>query len=455
MSNINGVKKISFGTDGIRGVANKDLTPELAMMVARCAANEMCAGKKGSGRVLVGKDTRVSGDMLEAAMVAGVLSTGADVWRIGIAPTPMLAYLTKAMGCDFGVMISASHNPVEDNGIKIFSGEGFKLEGEIECAIQDRLNLNGHGVKLAGGGEVGCSVDKSNMSGEYINFLRKMLKGVNFKGKIVVDCAFGAASRFARRVFNDVADEVVFIHSDEDGRKINVDCGSTRPQKLQKLVLKQKARLGFAFDGDADRVLFVDENGQLVDGDQLMLLCARKMKKDDRLKGDTVVATVMSNMGFEKALGDSGIKMLRAPVGDKYVLREMLDGGFVLGGEQSGHIIFLDKSTTGDGLLTAAQVLSVASKSKDQFSRQTYFKHSSQYLKNVRVPDKEAFYENKKIQNKVIKIEKALGEKGRVVVRPSGTEPVIRVMVEAWDDNIAESYTDEIINKVKEEFNLN
>jgi len=397
---------IKFGTDGIRGIANKELTSEVAMLVGKCAASRMCPEpEKTRGRVLIGKDTRVSGDMLEA-----------------------------------------------DNGIKIFSGEGFKLDDEIEKSIEEQMMNGGREARVSSGEKVGCSMDKASLANTYIEFIRHMLRGVYFEGKIVIDCAYGAASRYARRIFKDVADRVVFIHSDEDGYKINVDCGSTRPQKLMQRVLDENAVLGFAFDGDGDRVLFVDEKGQLVDGDQIMLLCSRQMKKEKKLAGDTVVATVMSNMGFEKELAKNGIKMLRTPVGDKFVLWEMQKSGYVLGGEQSGHIIFLNESTTGDGLLTAAQVLKVASKYGKPFSEQTYFKHSAQYLKNVKVPDKELFYENRRIRKKVEEVEEKLGSEGRVVVRPSGTEPKIRVMVEAWDRDQAETLTDEIIDLVKEEF---
>ncbi len=448
-------RKVRFGTDGIRGVANIELTAEVALMVGRCTAHYMCNVKNGStGRVAVGKDTRVSGDMIEASLVAGISSAGCEAWRVGITPTPGLAFLTKSLNCDCGIMISASHNPVEDNGIKVFSGDGFKLEDEDERAIEQLIERGPHGIKVPSGDKVGALFDKGNMTANYITHVRRLLRGVFIEGKLVIDCANGAASRYAKRIFKDCADEVIFINADEDGRKINVDCGSTRPDKLARKVLKHNAALGFAFDGDADRVIFIDEKGNVVDGDQIMLMCAERMMKENRLPKKTVVATVMSNMGFERALKRIGGKMLRAPVGDKFVLREMIAGGYNLGGEQSGHLIFLDLTTTGDGMLSAAQTLKYFAARKVPFSEQTRMKRSAQFLKNIRVPDKDAFYENTKIRKKVAEIEKRLGDDGRVVVRPSGTEPLIRVMVETWDRATAESCTDEILDTVRKELKV-
>ncbi len=447
---------VRFGTDGIRGVANVELTAEIALAVGRCAAHHLCTVKKGTpGRVLVGKDTRVSGDMIETALVAGITSAGCDALCIGIVPTPGLAYLTANLGCDCGIMISASHNPVEDNGIKVFSGEGGKLEDEDERAIEKLIAQGPYALELPSGDKVGSSLDKGNMATNYIAYVRRLLRGVFIDGRIIIDCANGAASRYAKRVFREVAEDVMFVNADEDGRKINVDCGSTRPDKLAKKVLKHGAALGFAFDGDADRVIFIDEKGNIVDGDQIMLLCAGQMIKENRLPKKTVVTTVMTNMGFELGLKKLGGKMIRAAVGDKFVMREMVAGGYNLGGEQSGHIIFLDLSTTGDGLITAAQTVKYFAALKKPFSELTKMKRSAQFLKNIRVPNREAFYENAKIQKKVAEIEKRLGENGRVVVRPSGTEPLIRVMVETWDREIAEASTDEILNTVKKELKVN
>jgi phosphoglucosamine mutase len=447
--------KISFGTDGIRGAANHEVTAEIALTVGRCTAYRMKTRQKGSaGRILIGKDTRVSGDMIEAALIAGITSIGVEAWRVGIVPTPGLAYLTRALNCDCGFMISASHNPAEDNGIKIFSGDGYKLEDDDEKAIEEMMNSGRPDIEFPSGDKLGRSVDRGTMTNAYTSSIKRLLRGVFIEGAIVIDCANGAASKYAKRIFKEVAENVAFMNADEDGRKINVDCGSTRPEKLAQRVIKNNAVLGFAFDGDADRVLFIDEKGELVDGDQLMLLSAKHLMKEDRLPGGTVVSTVMSNMGFEIALKEIGAKMIRTAVGDKYVLREMAKSGYNLGGEQSGHIIFHDLSTTGDGMLTAAQILKFFSRHPSSFHRQTHMKRSAQFLKNIRVPNRDAFYENAAIQKKVKEVEKRLGDQGRVVVRPSGTEPLIRVMVETWDRETAENYTDEILNTVRKELKV-
>lgn len=447
--------RVTFGTDGIRGVANRELTPELTLLVGKCTAHYSAARENATHRICIGKDTRVSGDMLESALIAGITSIGSDVYRLGILPTPGLAYMTRQLQCDCGVMISASHNPAEDNGIKIFSHEGFKLPEEAEREIEKIIDEDGASAPAARGDDVGCAVDKSSEVNRYADYVRDMLRDVHIEGNIVVDCANGASARWAKRVFRGVADSVTFMNSDEDGRRINVECGSTYPDKVGKRVRRLGAKLGFAFDGDADRVLFVDENGELVDGDRLMLLCARNMMARGALKENTVVATVMSNMGFEKALEAESGKLLRTPVGDKYVLYEMLNNGYTLGGEQSGHIIFLNRSTTGDGLITAAQVLSVLSQTDAPVSKQTAMRRSAQFLKNVRVPAREAFYASEAIQSKIHEVEQKLNGVGRIVVRPSGTEPLIRVMVETWDAAEAERLTDEIIDTVRKELGVN
>ena len=444
-------RMISFGTDGIRGAANVELTTETTMLVGKCVAARLSAGRGAMRRVLIGKDTRVSGDMLEAALMAGICSAGSDAWRIGVVPTPTLAFLTKALNCDCGIMISASHNPVEDNGLKVFSSEGYKLDDLTEQDIEKHMAANGRDIPLPTGDKVGNIVDKATMVNTYLAHVRHILRGTFIEKPIVVDCAYGAASRLAKRIFKERAEDVIFIHSDEDGRKINVDCGSTRPAQLQKKVLQSGAALGFAFDGDADRCIFVNEKGDVVDGDQIMLLCARALHRQNLLSRDTVVSTVMSNMGLEKALAAEGITMLRTAVGDKYVLREMLANDYDLGGEQSGHIIFRRFATTGDGLITAAQVLKIVSEEKKPFSELTHIDRCAQFLKNVRVPDKGAFFDNKAISDKVRSVEQQLGANGRVLVRPSGTEPKVRVMVETWDAELAERLTDEIIATVQAE----
>lgn len=444
---------IEFGTDGIRGIANRELTAEVAMLAGKCIAYQMSVVPGGAAlRILVAKDTRVSGDMIEGALVAGICSMGVDVWKIGVTPTPCLAFLTRSAGCDAGIMISASHNPIEDNGIKVFSPEAYKLEEETERAIEKLLNApKAAKFPRPTGAEVGQVIDRKRATGRYVAAVRGVLNGAFLPGRVVADCANGATSRFARRVFRDRVEELIVMNGEADGRRINVDCGSTMPEKLARRVVRSGARLGFAFDGDGDRVIFADERGDVVDGDQVMLLCARFLKKHRRLKRNTVVSTVMSNMGLEDALSRGGMKMLRTPVGDKYVLQEMLRGGYSIGGEQSGHIIFLDHSTTGDGLLTAAFVLKVLSESKSAFSKLTRMRRSGQMLKNVRVPDKKAFEDSKKINAEIRKVEKKLEGKGRLVVRPSGTEPKIRVMAEAWDAELAAWAVDHLIGVVKKE----
>jgi len=447
-------RMISFGTDGIRGAANMELTTETTMLVGKCVAARLSMVRGTMKRVLIGKDTRVSGDMLEAALMAGICSAGADAWRVGVVPTPTLAYLTKTLNCDCGIMISASHNPVEDNGLKVFSSEGLKLDAQTEKDIEELMTGRGESIPLPTGDMVGNILDKASQVNTYLAHVRHMLRGAYIDKPIVVDCAYGAASRLAKKIFKERAEDVIFIHSDEDGHKINVNCGSTRPQQLQKKVKESGAALGFAFDGDADRCIFVNEKGEVVDGDQIMLLCARALKQENKLKDNTLVSTVMSNMGLEKTLAAEGITMLRTPVGDKYVLREMLEHDYDLGGEQSGHIIFRRLSSTGDGLITAAQVLKIVSAGNVPFSELTALVRSSQFLKNVRVPDRDAFFDSKAISDKVKAVEEQLGDNGRVVVRPSGTEPKVRVMVETWDESLAEKLTDEILDTVRAELGV-
>lgn len=443
---------IEFGTDGIRGVANRDLTAEIALLAGKCIAYRMSVAAKGAKRIMVAKDTRVSGDMLEGALIAGICSVGVDVWKVGVAPTPGLAYLTRVTGCDAGIMISASHNPVEDNGIKVFSPAAYKLDAETEKDIEKLLNA-GKGTRFPAplGDGVGQVVDREAETKLYVSSVRRLLDGVSVGGSVVADCASGATARFAKRVFRDRVGELIALNGNEDGRRINVDCGSTRPAKLAEKVVKAGAKLGFAFDGDGDRVIFVDEKGGVVDGDGIMLACALHMKKCGALKKNTVVATVMSNMGLEEALRKNGIKMLRAPVGDKHVLQEMLRGGYSIGGEQSGHIIFIDHSTTGDGLLTAAYMLKVFAESGKKLSALCAIRRSEQILKNLRVPNKQAFENSRAIKNRIALVEKKLKGKGRLVVRPSGTEPKIRVMAEAWDTGLAEWAVEDLIGCVKKE----
>ncbi|MEW5945371.1 MAG: phosphoglucosamine mutase [bacterium] len=445
--------RVEFGTDGIRGVANAELTPDVALAAGRCIAYVMSVARRGAaGRIMIAKDTRISGDMVEGALVAGICSVGVNVWKLGIAPTPCLAYLTKAARCDAGVMISASHNPIEDNGIKVFDRSGYKLDDAMERTIERLMNGAVRKKLPAPTGErVGLVIDRSRAASRYTSAVSRIMGGVRIEGRVVIDCANGATARFAKRVFRDHIEDAVIMNGDEDGRRINVDCGSTMPGKMARRVVRTGARLGFAFDGDGDRVIFADEKGNTVDGDNVMLLCAGDFKRRGRLKGNVVVATVMSNLGLEVGLGRIGARMIRTPVGDKYVLREMLRGGYSIGGEQSGHVIFFRHSTTGDGLITAAQVLRIFGEAGGLFSELAKMRRSEQLLRNVTVKDRKNFSGNRKIGNAIRRAAKELEGRGRVVVRPSGTEPKIRVMVEAWDAELAARVADDIIGAVRDE----
>ena len=416
-----------FGTDGVRGVANKELTPELAFRLGRAGAHVLCGGE---GALLIGKDTRLSGDLLEAALIAGICSTGADAVLLGILPTPGVAFLTQSMGSAGGIVISASHNPVEDNGIKFFDSQGFKLgdqeESSIEAAVRDDSLIPR---------PTGLLVGRAYTEHQGIeNYVRHVIETVDcdFTGlRIVVDCGFGAAWEAAPKVLRALGAEVIAINDEPDGSRINVNCGSTNVQELAQKVLEYHAHVGIAHDGDADRVIAVDEQGNIVDGDAIMLICGLHLAKKDRLSNQTVVATVMSNLGFELALTEAGIKLHRTSVGDKYVLRKMLEENASLGGEQSGHIIFRDFCTTGDGIVTAVQLIGVMKELGEPLSALArQMKKLPQTMVNVRVKDKNAAQNSEALAKALKEAREELGSTGRILVRPSGTEPVIRVMVE-------------------------
>ncbi len=442
-----------FGTDGVRGVANRDLTPELAFKIGRCGGFVLTKGKtEGSPRVVIGRDTRISGSMLESALVAGLLSIGAEVMRLGVISTPGVAYLTRALSADAGVMISASHNPVEDNGIKFFGADGFKLSDEKEEEIEALLEQSEDTLPRPAGADVGQVMDYREGGQKYIAFLKSTVQH-RFEGlKVVLDCANGAASSLAPQLFADVDADVVTVCCNPDGLNINKDCGSTHPERVREEVLKHEADIGLSFDGDADRLIAVDHTGRIIDGDYVMAICAASMKKRRLLKNNTVVSTVMSNVGFYKALADLGIDTRQTAVGDRYVMEEMRRGPFSLGGEQSGHIIFLDHTTTGDGLLTALQLLDVIKEEgKSLHELSDVMKKYPQLLLNVRVTDKTALYENQRITEAIQDVEQRLEGNGRVLVRPSGTEPIVRVMVEGPDEAVLEQYAGEIADVVKQE----
>ncbi len=441
-----------FGTDGIRGTANRELTPELAMRVGWAAAALL--GEDGSSPLfLIGKDTRLSGDMLEAALVAGICSAGGTCRRLGILPTPAVAYLTRKLGADAGVMVSASHNPAEDNGIKFFDSRGFKLPDPMEERIES-LVLNGREAERPGGTEVGCVEEMEEAQEEYLDFLLSLISQDLARFRIVVDCAHGAAYRLAPRMLREAGAEVVAINADPDGTNINLKCGATSPGALRKAVLEHRAHLGLAFDGDADRLIAVDERGDLVDGDQIMAICAVRMKDRGTLKRNRVVVTVMSNLGFHRAMRREGIGVLITQVGDRYVLEKMLEEDLNLGGEQSGHIIFLDTCTTGDGLVAAAHLLEALGEAREPLSNLAgIVEKVPQYLINVPVRRKERLAECGRLQVRIKEWEEVLGEEGRILVRPSGTEPVVRVMVEDLDAERGKRVAEELAALVERELN--
>jgi phosphoglucosamine mutase len=419
-----------FGTDGVRGVANRDLGAELAYRIGRATAYVLARHQKRPP-VLVGRDTRISGDMLEAALTAGLLSVGADVWRVGVVPTPAVAFLTRSLGAAAGVVISASHNPMEDNGIKIFGPDGYKLPDALEKEIEQIVNGNMDDLPYPVGPELGRVHRREKELQQYLDHVLATT-GVCLNGlRIVVDCANGSGSFTTPRVLRELGAEVISIHDQPDGTNINQNCGSLYPASLQKAVLDYRADLGLAHDGDADRLIAVDEKGKIVDGDRIMVACALYLKARGELAANTVVVTVMSNGGLHRALRAAGIEVRETPVGDRFVLEEMRRCGAVLGGEQSGHIIFLRHNTTGDGLITALKLLEVMVASTAPLSALArQMETLPQVIRNVRVGDKERVMGHPRLAAELDRICRELSERGRVLVRPSGTEPVIRIMVE-------------------------
>lgn len=424
-----------FGTDGVRGVANEKLSCELAFKLGQAGAYVLTS-KVHKARILIGKDTRISGDMLESAMVAGICSVGAEAIVAGVIPTSGVAYLTRDYGADAGVVISASHNSAEYNGIKFFSSEGKKLPDEIENRIESIILDNSEGLTLRSGVEVGRRVSAANALMEYKEFLMSTTD-TNLRGlKVVLDCAHGAASVVAPRAFKELGADVVPYYNTPDGTNINDLCGSTHPEKLTQLVSELGADIGLAFDGDADRLIAVNEHGVVVDGDQIMAICAIDLKQRGLLKNDTLVCTVMSNLGLDIAMKQNGINTVKTNVGDRYVLEEMIRGGYTLGGEQSGHIIFLEKSTTGDGILTGIQLASIVMRSGKTLSKlASAVNILPQVLVNARVKDeyKDHIMEDEEVKKRIATLEKQFQGNGRVLIRPSGTEPLVRVMIEGPD----------------------
>ncbi|TDB39432.1 MAG: phosphoglucosamine mutase [Actinobacteria bacterium] len=436
-----------FGTDGVRGIANDDLTPELAFKLGEAAGHFL--GEKGRGSIVIGMDTRRSGDMLEAALVAGVCSGGADAYRLGIVPTPAVAYLTRALKADGGVVISASHNPAAYNGIKFFDRDGFKLPDEIEDEIEEFL-VSERTWKRPTGLGVGRSKMVPDAIDRYISHAVESVRGDLVGLTIAVDCGHGAAAKATVKALKDLGARVHAINCEYDGMDINDGCGSTHLEVISELVNAHEVDFGIAHDGDADRVLAVDETGAELDGDVIMAICAAKMKERGELPGDTVVATVMSNLGFERAMRERGINVIKTKVGDRYVLDQMRTSGAMLGGEQSGHVIFLAHTTTGDGLITALQLAAIVRESDEPLSELRQVMHRyPQVLENVHVADKGLLSGSSAIHDAVRAAEEELGEHGRVLVRASGTEPLVRVMVEAADTETARAIVDRISEVVR------
>jgi phosphoglucosamine mutase len=434
-----------FGTDGIRGRANGKITAELALRVGMAAG---LVFERGDHRhqVIIGKDTRLSGYMIENALVAGFTAVGMDVLLTGPLPTPAIAMLTRSMRCDLGVMISASHNAHEDNGIKLFGPDGFKLSDEIERDIEKLIDAD-QSKRLASPSDLGRAKRIDGAHDRYVEFAKRTLpRNLSLDGlRVVVDCANGAAYRVAPQALWELGAEVFPIGVTPDGFNINRDCGSTSPEALTAKVREMRADIGIALDGDADRVVIADEKGHLVDGDQLMALIAETFKEDGRLAKPGVVGTVMSNLGLERHLAARGIELVRTKVGDRYVLEAMVEGGFNVGGEQSGHIILSDYANTGDGFVAALQVLAVVQKMGKPVSEVCHrFEPLPQILKNVRYKSGKPL-DNDKVKSAITLAEKKINGHGRLVIRPSGTEPVIRVMAEGEDRGLVEAVVDDVV----------
>ncbi|AWV35921.1 phosphoglucosamine mutase [Paenibacillus sp. FSL R7-0048] len=440
-----------FGTDGVRGVANRELTAEMAYSIGRCGGYVL-AGNLDKPKVVIGMDTRISGPLLESALIAGLLSIGADVIRIGVVSTPAVAYITRLLKADAGVMISASHNPVEDNGIKFFGGDGFKLTDETELRIEELMDAEVDELPRPIGSGLGMVTVDNDAKYLYLEYLKTTISQ-DFKGiKVVLDCAHGAAYELAPRLFRELGAEVISIGAEPDGLNINDGFGSTHPETLREEVLRHGADLGLAFDGDADRLIAIDNNGDEVDGDFILCICGDAMNRAGKLKDSTIVSTVMSNIGFYKATEKLSLNTAKTAVGDRYVMEEMRRGGFNLGGEQSGHVIFLDYNTTGDGILTAIQLVDTLKATGKQLSEvKSMMTKYPQVLVNVRVQDKTNYPNNPAIEAAIAEVEGKLGDNGRVLVRPSGTESLIRVMAEGPDKSDLDLYVNQIVEVVQRE----
>lgn len=440
-----------FGTDGFRGEANVNLTVEHAYKVGRYLGWYFGQGKDHA-RIVIGKDTRRSSYMFEYALVAGLTASGANAYLMHVTTTPSVAYITRTDDFDCGIMISASHNPYYDNGIKIIDNKGHKMASSVEDLIEKYIDGESEEIPLATKDNIGSASDYSVGRNRYIGYLMSIPTRAFKNIKVGLDCANGASSNIAKAVFDALGAKTYVINSEPDGLNINTNCGSTHIEGLQALVKENELDIGFAFDGDADRCLAVDEKGNVVDGDLILYICGKYLKEHNELANDTIVTTVMSNLGLYKACDKVGIKYEKTAVGDKYVNENMVKNGHVLGGEQSGHIIFSKHATTGDGILTSLKIMETVIESKLSLSTlASSVTIYPQLLKNVKVKSKPAVKEDKVVQDKIKEAESILGDEGRVLVRESGTEPVIRVMVEASTDELCNKYVDEIIKVIKEQ----
>ena len=442
-----------FGTDGVRGVANQDpMTSEMALRIGRAAAYVFRDSSRRH-RIVIGKDTRLSGYMIESALTSGLCSIGVDVLLVGPVPTPGIAFLTRSLRADAGVVISASHNPYEDNGIKFFGRDGFKLPDEVEKKMEDLIFSGAIDSIRPTAAEIGKAFRIDDAIGRYNEFVKSSIpRGMDLSGlRVVVDSANGAAYKIGPRILIELGADVISLYDQPNGMNINQGCGSLYPEVVSRAVKANGAQIGIAFDGDADRVMLCDEKGAVIDGDAVMAVCALQMMKEGRLRKKTLVATVMSNLGLEIALQKAGGKLVRSPVGDRYVMEKMLEGGYNLGGEQSGHVIFLDHNTTGDGLISALQVLAIMKQTGKPLSElSACMKTYPQTLVNVKVKERRDLMSIPEIAQRMAEVEKKLGGSGRLLVRYSGTEPKVRVMIEGEDERGIKTLAEDLAGIIKE-----
>ena len=440
-----------FGTDGIRGIAGESLTADLSFKVGK-ALGKLLTEKKEHPKVVIGRDTRISCDMIEHALTAGLTSTGVNVMTVGTIPTPAIAYLTKTIETDSGIMISASHNPYQDNGIKIFGPDGFKLTDEQELEIESLID-NSEQIKNASFEKIGKVYGGNELTQKYIQHIKQSISGDLSEIKIALDCANGATTGVAPFIFGDLEADIETIGCQSNGVNINDNVGSTKIETISEFVKENNVDVGFAFDGDGDRVLAVDASGNIVDGDKIMFILAKHLKEQGELKDNMVVSTVMSNIGFYKAIEENGLQSVKTAVGDRYVVEEMRKNDYSLGGEQSGHIVLMNYATTGDGILTAvklANIIKTSGKSLEELASEVSI--YPQKLVNIKVVDKKTAMEDSEILAECEKVEKELEGNGRILLRASGTENLIRVMVEASSDELTDKYCEQVAKIVREKF---